>query len=182
MKSLRKWLQLPLFGISLCLISLNGQAQDFPKAWHGTWKGPLTIHAASGAVQTVPMQLEIAPIDSIRTTFVLTYGSGNKTDRRAYELVTVDAKQGRYVVDEKNGIKIEMYKLGNRMLCQFDVQNSRLMTTYELTNPTTLTFEVMTSGVVPVSTTGETSSKGQAAMPSVNSYRVNGFQRAVLKR
>ncbi|WP_077919578.1 hypothetical protein [Spirosoma sp. 209] len=183
MKSLFVWMPATLFGIGLWL-SFPGSAgaQDFPQSWYGQWRGPLLIRSAQGTTQTVAMQLDIGPIDADRASFVITYTTGNQIDTRAYELITVDAKRGQYVVDEKNGIRINQYRLGNRLLCQFDLATNRLQTAYELTGPNTLTFEVMTSGPLPGSSASGPVPRGQAAPSSVSGYPANGFQRAVLQR
>lgn len=107
---------LALCGFILLLVPAGGQAQnagsaDFPAGWSGTWHGTLDIFNGSGKVQSVPMWIEIHPIDTSTTgryTFGLVYGSKDQ-DWRPYELVPVAPQFGQWKVDEKNGIAMESY-------------------------------------------------------------------------
>ncbi len=155
----------------------------FPASWAGDWSGTLQIYTAKGLAQSVPMTIEIHPIDTStegRYTFGLIYGS-KEQDWRPYELVPVSPEKGIWKVDEKNSIVMESYLYGPKLLCLFTVQGSRILCTYEKTDANTLVFEVMAGSENPVSTTGKTEQAGEQ-IPEVNTYPFSAFQRAVLTR
>jgi len=182
---MRKLLVLCCF--TVCFIGLAGaQTPDsagFPVSWAGNWQGTLEIFNAKGKVQSVPMWMEIHPIDTSATgrfTFGLVYGS-KEQDWRPYELVPVDPEKGLWKVDEKNGIVMESYLYGPKLLCWFVVQGSRILCTYEKTDANTIVFEVMSGKEAPGSTTGNTK-QGEEDIPEVKTYPFQGFQRGVLRR
>jgi hypothetical protein len=155
----------------------------FPASWAGDWSGTLQIYTAKGLAQSVPMTIEIHPIDTStegRYTFGLIYSS-KEQDWRPYELVPVSPEKGIWKVDEKNSIVMESYLYGPKLLCLFTVQGSRILCTYEKTDTNTLVFEVMAGAENPVSTTGKTEQAGEQ-IPEVNTYPFSAFQRAVLTR
>ncbi|TNE54672.1 MAG: hypothetical protein EP344_14035 [Bacteroidetes bacterium] len=165
-------------------IVLCGQITDtlgFPASWTGDWHGTLDIFNARGKVQSVPMWIEIHPIDTSTTgryTFGLVYGSKTE-DYRPYELVPVEPEKGLWRVDEKNSIVMESYQYGPKLLCWFTVQGSRVLCTYEKRGDDML-FEVYSGAEKPVSTTGNTQ-QGEEEIPEVQTFPFNVFQRAVLQ-
>ncbi len=180
---MRKLLVLCCF--TVCFIGLAGaQTPDsagFPVSWAGNWQGTLEIFNAKGKVQSVPMWMEIHPIDTSATgrfTFGLVYGS-KEQDWRPYELVPVDPEKGLWKVDEKNGIVMESYLYGPKLLCWFVVGGSRVLCTYEK-RENDLLFEVYSGIETAVSTTGNTK-QGEEEIPEVKTYPFAVFQRAVLK-
>ncbi len=168
----------------LMLLDLQGQSTDslaFPDAWTGSWQGTLDIYTAKGKVQSIPMWVEIAKIDTSTTgryTFGLVYGS-KEQDWRPYELVPVAPEKGLWRVDEKNSIVMESYLYGPKLLCWFTVQGSRVLCTYEKRGDEML-FEVYSGQETAVSTTGNTQ-QGEEAIPEVNTFPFSVFQRAVLQ-
>ena len=161
----------------------NVDSLAFPKTWVGDWSGTLQIYNGKGMVQSVPMMVEIHPIDTSsdgRYTFGLVYGSKDQ-DWRPYELVPVDPGIGIWKVDEKNTILMESYQYGPKLLCWFTVQNNRILCTYELTDAETMVFEVISGSEDAVSTTGNAQHEGED-IPPVDTYPVAVFQRAILKR
>jgi hypothetical protein len=169
-------------------VQLNGQTtpdttHTFPKGWLGDWHGTLDIYNAKGKTQSVPMWVEIYPIDSStqgRLTFGLVYGSKSQ-DWRPYEIMPVDTARGIWRVDEKNSIQMESYVIGSKLLCWFVVQNNRILCTYERKGANQMIFEVVAGRETAVSTTGNTK-QGEEDIPEVLTYPISGFQRAVLTR
>lgn len=155
----------------------------FPASWQGDWKGTLDIFNGKGKAQSVEMTVEIHKIDTSkegRYTFGLVYGS-KEQDWRPYELVPVAPEKGLWKVDEKNTIAMESYLLGQKLLCWFVVQGSRVLCTYEKTGDDTMVFEVISGPEKEVSVTGDTK-QGEEEIPEVKTYPVSVFQRAVLTR
>lgn len=160
---------------------LQAQSEaQFPASWEGNWHGQLDIFNANGKVHSIPTGLEIHKIDSSGTgryTFGLVYGS-KEQDWRPYELVPLAPEQGLWQVDEKNGIMMESYLYGPKLLCWFTVEGSRVMCTYEKRGEELL-FEVYSGKELPVSTTGNTMQAGET-IPEVKTFPFTVFQRAVL--
>ncbi len=155
----------------------------FPRDWQGKWKGSLNIFTMPNRIERVPMTLEITKTtDSTRYTFAMTYGKDSVKGRRAYEVVTVNPRQGLYVIDEKNSIKLDAYFLVNRLISQYTVQGVRIISTYEYTGRN-LIFEVITGRDGYVNTTG--GGKDPATnrdMSLVQTFPLGGWQRAILAR
>ncbi|MEQ1744859.1 MAG: hypothetical protein ABMA02_05510 [Saprospiraceae bacterium] len=171
--------------ILFALPGLAGQNADtlaFPASWAGTWHGTLDIFSAVGKKQSVPMWVEIQPIDTSTTgryTFGLVYGS-KQQDWRPYELVPVQPTTGLWKVDEKNGIVMESYLYGPKLLCWFTVQVNRVLCTYEKRGDEMI-FEVCSGMEAPVSITGNGTHNGET-IPEVKTFPFSVFQRAVLKK
>ncbi|MCY7351452.1 MAG: hypothetical protein LH606_12435 [Cytophagaceae bacterium] len=169
-----------LVGLLTLLFSTAG-AQSFPQSWQGYWRGTLQIHNAKGIAQTVPMAVEIAPTaDSLRWTFALIYGEDTAKGRRRYELLILDRAKGQYRLDEKNSINIEAYLLDGRLLSEFTVQGTRLLSSYERRGDE-LIFEIVSGKDTAVSTTGGQKVGGED-IPSVQSFPIGTWHRAVLRR
>jgi hypothetical protein len=158
--------------------------RKFPKDWVGNWTGELEIFSATG-IQKVPMWVDIASIDTStqgRYRFGLTYVSKDK-DNRPYEVVPIDTAKGIWAVDEKNSIVMEGYVRGPKYICWFVVQNSRVLSTYELQEDGTLVFEITAGREKPVSSTGNTLPEGEKdSIPVVLTYPIGVFQRAILHK
>jgi hypothetical protein len=158
--------------------------ENFPKGWIGNWHGDLHIYGAKGH-QQVPMWIEIQPIDTStqgRYTFGLIYGSREK-DWRPYELVPIDTSKGIWAVDEKNTIQMESYLRGPKFMCWFVVQGNRVLCSYELIDAQTLSFEVISGKETEVSKSGGViRALEQDTIPSVGTFPIGVFQRAILKK
>lgn len=164
-------------------VSLAAKPDSFPVSWQGDWSGTLDIFNGKGKVQSVAMTVEIHKIDTSaeeRYTFGLIYGS-KEQDWRPYELVPVAPERGVWKVDEKNSIAMESFLFGQKLLCWFTVQGSRILCTYEKTADDTMVFEVMSGPEKEVSTTGN-AKQGEEEIPEVKTYPFGVFQRAILHR
>lgn len=169
-----------LLGLLIVLVS-TASAQSFPQSWQGTWRGTLQIHNAKGVAQTVPMAVEIAPTaDSLRWRFALIYGEDTAKGRRAYDLLIVDRAKGHYVTDENNGILLDDYFLDGRLLSQFTVQGTRLVSSFERRGDE-LIFEIISGKDTAVRTSGGQKAAGED-IPPVQSFPIGTWHRAVLRR
>lgn len=158
-------------------------SHSFPAAWIGYWSGTLDIYNYKGKSQSLPMEVEIAPIDSAanRYTFALIYGADKKEGRRAYELFAKDTIKGIYVNDEKNSIQMEEYLINNKLYCWFEVQGTMLLSTFELKSNNELCFEIISGGATPVSITGGQKVGGED-IPTVKTFPIKVVQKAILTR
>ena len=154
----------------------------FPASWVGDWLGNLEIFTATGKVQEISMELHIHPLDTLpgAFSFQIVYGEDKVTGNRPYELVTVDAAKGLYLMDEKNSIKMEAYYLNGKLIQWFEVDGTLLYTTTELIGEE-LHWEIVSGSSTPVSTTGSQQVDGED-IPPVKTYPVGAMQRARLKR
>ncbi len=172
-----------LFVCSLGFTHCQTSALPFPSSWEGEWTGTLEIFKDTGKVQELPMELHILPIDTASSpawTWTIIYGPDKEKGKRPYELITVDAEKGIYLIDEKNTIKMEGYYLGGQFFQWFEVQGSRLLTKTEKVGDT-LVWEIIVSNDQPVSTTGNSLFEGEE-IPPVLAFAVTNLQRAVLRK
>ena len=172
------------FGLSF---DANGQSHrfdenaSFPESWLGNWEGDLTIFKENKLVQTIPMELELASIDtSDNYIWAIIYGEDKETGRRSYELEIVDAEKGLYRIDEKNSIKLEAYLFGNKLYSQFSVMENQLLCTYEKVEDKII-FEIISGSINPVSITGG-KLVDEEEIPEVKAFPITIMQKATLVR
>ncbi len=160
---------------SFCMMA---QSDGFPQNWTGNWKGELQwFKTGRPASQKVNMDLRIQPADSSnKYTWNLIYGSPSE-DNRPYFLVPKDTSGTHWVVDENNGIILDQYWVGNKFCGVFTVLNATIINKYWIEGDE-LIVEFLTIGAKPLVTTG----KGNEEIHNVDSYKVNGYQLARLKR
>ncbi len=155
---------------------IQGQKNTFPDSWRGNWKGTLSWYRpGTETPQLVPMQLRIAKADT-GYSWQLTYGE-QAADYRPYLLLPRDSAHGHWVIDERNGIILDQFWTAGRLSGAFTVQTSTLVNTYYLQGDS-LVVEFYSIGASAISTSGE----GTASSPRVDSYRLQGYQKAVLRR
>ncbi|MGB8190769.1 MAG: hypothetical protein WCF67_02565 [Chitinophagaceae bacterium] len=166
-----------------CTTQLHAQSRkkpsnNFPESFIGNWKGEIKWHKiAKDTPQIIKMQLRVQPADSVgHYTWHLIYGEGNKDDR-PYILKPVDIKKGHWIVDERNGILIDQYYIGNRFFGAFTVQSKTIISQF-WREGNKLVVEFYAATAKPVSTTGLNTEDS----PIVNSYGVDAYQRAELIR
>jgi hypothetical protein len=160
---------------------LMSDSLPFPQGWQGIWSGKLNIYNPKGVAQTIDMSLEIQKIDTSSVgayTWGMMYVSKSK-DWRPYELIPIDASKGQWKVDEKNSIIMESYLFGQKLLCEFTVEGSRILCTYEKIDAKTIVFEVMAGKDTFVSTTGN-AKHGDEQISEVKTFPFSGFQRGIL--
>lgn len=152
-------------------------AQDLSK-FIGHWQGELQwFQTGKQQPQKVKMQLIIQPADTAgQYTWQIIYGDKNE-DNRPYLLKPVDTAKGHWVIDERNGIILDQYWVGNRFTSMFTVQNSTILDSYWIEDDR-LVAEFYGTSAKPVTTTGV----GTEEIPTVNSYSIKTYQKAILKR
>ena len=73
------------------------------------------------------MQLIVPPTDTAGIyTWQLIYGNKGE-DNRPYLLRLVDSAKGHWQVDERNGIILDQYIVGNRFTSAFTVQTTTII-------------------------------------------------------
>lgn len=160
---------------------LKEKVDSFPSSWLGNWSGELNIFKENKIVQTIPMELEMLEIDkSNNFVWAIIYGEDKVKGRRAYELETLDAKKGLFLVDEKNSIKLESYLFENKLLSWYEVMGNQILCIYEKKEDKMI-FEIVFGSAKPVSITGDQVVNGDS-IPAVKTFPIGGYQRAVLTR
>lgn len=154
------------------------QTTDFPGSWTGTWKGELQWFKGNAREpQQVPMELRIHTTDTAgQYTWQLIYGPAAE-DSRPYVLQPKDTATGHWVIDERNGIVLDQFLRGGRFCGVFSVMGNTILNSYVRAGDT-MTVEFYSYPVKPLTTSGE----GTDESPKVDSYRMSGFQKAVLHR
>lgn len=167
------------FTLSLLLtcVGFASGAQTFPQSFVGNWKGELLWY--QGAVKEpkkVNMELKIQPAEGGNYTWQIIYGSATE-DNRPYTLMPKDTAKGHWQIDEHNGIILDQFWIANRFSGAFTVQNSTIVNTYWLEGEQ-LHIEFYSTSAKPIAVTG----KGTEESPSVNSYGVKSYQKAILRK
>jgi hypothetical protein len=167
------------FILFLVFFSLLSRAQQrFPADWAGNWKGELSWYqGVAKEPRKVMMELRIQPTDSAhKWTWQIIYGSSSE-DNRPYTLVAKDTTNAHWIIDEHNGIKLDQFFIANQFSGAFTVKTSTIINNYRLENDQ-LVAEFYSMTATPLSTTGN----GTDDSPSVNSYKMNSYQKAILQR
>lgn len=154
------------------------QKKLFPKDWLGYWEGDLEIFDSTGLKQKIPMALDISRTDSSGIyNWVILYGQDSTQQKRAYELKELDTKAGHYLIDEKNGIFIDIYHIKNEMTSIFEVMDNTLIISYKRENEY-LEFTVKMFPSKEHRTTGGLT-EGKEEVPVVKSfqYKIGQFAR-----
>ena len=128
----------------------------FPKSWAGKWSGTLEIFKGINKGFETLMELHILPhAEGDKYSWHVIYGEDKVEGLRPYDLVTIDAAQGLYKVDENNSIAIESYYFADKFVSLFEVQGSILFSSVEKRDGQ-LIWEIFAANLEPVSVTGDT--------------------------
>ena len=132
-------------------------------------------------LQAAEMTLEIAALDSADCyTWGITYAQVGTAETRPYVICPADSPGEAYVIDERNGIRLDAYRLGAALYSRFDVMGNLLLTRDELRGDT-LFHEIVSGGLTPKPTGGTVSPDGDT-IPPVGSYSLATRQVARLVR
>lgn len=138
-------------------LSAQSDALQFPQDFFGIYKGNLKITNSKGT-QTIPMEFHLRATDSVgKYVYTLVYGKSEARQERLYNLIAKNAEKGDYVVDENNGIVLNVKCVGNTLYSLFEVQGN-ILTTRESFYKDHMDFEITfasKSNAVTSGTTGE---------------------------
>lgn len=149
------------------------------KDFLGKWEGTLNIYKQQNIVQSLPMRFQCQPTDTAHVyTWYITYGKDTIQGLRPYSIREKDGVNGQFIIDEHNGILLDAFLMDDRLISRFEVGDSQLTASYQV-NGDTMIFEIIVNGKIPMAITGK---NDDAQIPEVLSYKISGFQRAVLKR
>lgn len=175
---MRYFLFISIFFFSILVFSQS----NFPKSWVGNYEGNLEIYTVDSIAMNIKMQLDILPTEKDSVfQWIIMYNIKDKKDIRSYELKIVDAKAGHYQIDEKNSIIIDAYFKNEIFTSFFKVNEIFILATYTMKEEGEIVFEIISAKTKAISTTGGEKFK-EEEIPNVDSYLVNGRQRAFLKK
>ena len=169
-----------LIGLLFCLfwatLLMAQEEAKFPDDFFGKYAGILNIHTQRGD-QEVPMEFHLLPTDSLGVyQYTLVYGAGDQRQERAYVLLEEDAANGRYAIDERNGIVLDNKVHGNKLYALFEVQGN-LLTTFISLEEDHAVFEIVFANKASARETYAIQDSVQ-----VLSYPITTVQRAVLQK
>ncbi|MGF1580486.1 MAG: hypothetical protein ACFCD0_14080 [Gemmataceae bacterium] len=151
---------------------LTQQTSPLPVEWHGYWTGKMTITKANGERENVLITLKIEPIENTKkATWALTYNNNGIKSVRDYTIIPIANKPGHYVIDEGNGIHLNVRLVGGVLYSQFVVGKSFLTARYEL-RERKLQLEIIAA----------TRSPKQKRNQMVQTYQVDVLQTATLNK
>ncbi|MEX1002214.1 MAG: hypothetical protein WDZ35_08885 [Crocinitomicaceae bacterium] len=164
---------LALFCVGLMLSGFS----QLPKAWMGQYAGELSSINIQGEESTYAMELIIEVENDSAYAFTIIYGKDSLKQVRAYTLRQIG--ENRFMLDENNGIFLNMNLIGDRLFSVFEVEGNFLHLCYRKTKKG-IDFELTSSRKAEISG-GITHEDGEA-IPAVQSYSVLAYQSAHLNR
>ncbi|HMO31542.1 MAG TPA: hypothetical protein PKE63_11970 [Lacibacter sp.] len=162
------------------LLSLGIQAQQaqkvvFPRDFLGNWKGTLSWEVPGKPSRSFAMRLQVLPADSGRYIWQIRYGDDG-SDNRPYLLVPADSSKGHWRIDERNGIVLDAWWIGQQLVSVFSVEGNSVITRYQL-DTRGLQVEMISFPARATSTTG-----GKHNIPPVDNYSIQSIQHGVLQK
>ena len=122
-----KLVKIIIFIIWIGSLSAQTEELSFPQDYFGIYKGDLHITNSRGD-QTIQMEFHLQATDSVGNyKYVLVYIADGSRQERHYNLI--DKGNGKFVVDENNGILLDVTLVGNKLYSMFEVQGNVLTTT-----------------------------------------------------
>lgn len=150
---------------------------NFPDGWIDRWTGTLYIYGEN-RIKEVYMELNIQPAeDTGHWKWTIIYGKGEFSQTRAYELILVDSAKGKYKMDEKNSIFLDVTYKNNSFFSTFEVEKNLITAVYSLID-NKIIFEIISSDMKAPLVTGQ---EGED-ISTVISYPVTVVQRAELMK
>lgn len=160
-----------MWSTALFVVASVLQVDPLPASLIGSWEGIMnwTI-AGSKEPKKVPMKLRIAKTKFAGTyDYHLVYGDKGQ-DSRPYELKLVDAEKGHWQIDEKNGIVLDAYLVGDSLKSVFSVSGNQIVTNITPEN----------GKLVSEMVTFEEAVFNASKTAGVKTFRIKSTQRAVL--
>lgn len=152
---------------------------NFPEDWIGVYEGEMEWYSNGRMNAKIPLSVEIYKIDSLENTWGWrsTYDSTAAVPRRIvkdYLVVQKDTAVGhKYVMDEQNGILLDMNLIDNTFYSSFQVASNRILSMNKLIDDK-LYHEIIMS---PVAKNRET-----FATEGTDTFFVNGMQEVVIQK
>jgi len=167
-------LLLPLFAVG------QETLPTFPDDFVGDWAGELEIFNAEGKRMSVPMELLIQPINDTTYTYTIIYGEDKVAGKRNYLIMRGPDGPHHWICDEQNTILLDGYYLGNVYQSVFTVDGTYLTADVEHRGDHLL-YSIRSGAEEAIRATGDSTHEGEE-IPEVKSFKVAGYQRAILSK
>ncbi|MEI8214063.1 MAG: hypothetical protein WCI02_18070 [Planctomycetota bacterium] len=156
------------------------RSSQLPGDWIGTWRGTVRNFRPDGEPNAFEMELTIAPTGSSNELqWKIVYEGPQGKSERDYRIYSGES-EGRFVIDEQNGIRIDAVLFENTLLSHFSNQSQTLWTKYERSassEPPEIRFEL-----VAADNQNKTVTKAKGLDIAVESVQASSHQTAILKR
>lgn len=156
---------------------------QFPASWIGKYSGTMFLSSLNAPKDSVVVSLEIVEIikDSA-WTYTMSYKSEKFGDViKDYKILKVsNEKDTDYLMDENNGILLEMTLFDDTFYEYFEVENM-IYTTRLSRHQDSIEFEIIGAKNEPTSTTLSLPQSDENTQYEVNSYKPLFAQKVILK-
>ncbi len=159
----------------------GGKAPAFPAPWKGRWTGDSRVITAVGKEIKLKMELLIGELKDGRAQWTILYDGETGKKALDYELVVRDPTKGRYAIDQKQSIEIEMTLLDGELYGLFNVQDVQTLSTYRLVGAGTADEHIDIEMVTCRTTDGKMTG-GKDDAPVVQTYPPVSVQKATLRK
>ncbi|MFM7195096.1 MAG: hypothetical protein ACKORJ_05090 [Bacteroidota bacterium] len=157
--------------ILTCLLTgITAMSQElFPDRITGEWNGMLHLWKNGELQDSVVVQLTVRPLGGDTWQWEMHYKSAMRPMVKDYRIKLLNRAANTYITDEGNGIELEDYAFGDRMMSMFETHETWLTSTQELSGDH-LIFQV---------TAGK---KSRTLEEGVTNFSITSLQRAVLTK
>ncbi len=144
--------------------------------WVGSYSGKMNAIQLNGNKNEFSMRIDVDKVEDHIYSWTLTYGDSGK-DIRPYQVV--HDHDNKFIMDEKNGIKIQMSRFDDELISLFEVMDSYIFVSYKLVEAG---MEVNIISAYGRSETGGSMDEDGNVIPNVGSYSVVASQNVLLKK
>jgi hypothetical protein len=156
--------------------SSYSQPVRFPEDFLGEWKGTLLIHGAKGIQDSVSVKIIWSGTENQDSfSYTIQYEKNGNIDKRPYSLIRNKENPQKYVVDEHNGIYLDMQLLANKAISIFMVDGTEISYVF------TLHQEEVVLEVMSYRYSKEEPATEPKDLPDVKSAQIFNYQFARLK-
>jgi hypothetical protein len=151
----------------------------FPEDWVGFYEGEMDWHSQGKLNAKIPVTIEIAKIDSLENTWLwkTIYDSTERVPRRVvkeYWVIKPDSlADHQFIMDERNGILLDMNLIDNTFYTSFEVASNRLLSTSRLVHDK-LYHEILMSPLAK--------SRKSYAVEGKDTFHVEGLKDIVVQK
>lgn len=184
-----KYLSFLLFVLLLPALAAQ-DARDtlphFPADFTGVWVGELKVYTIEGFRQSVPMELQILPVDDSTYTYTIIYGEDREAGKRPYLLRAGKDGPHHWVVDEDNGILLDNFYVGGILNGPFSIMGTSLFAHLERRGEHL--YYAITSGPEDVYRSSKATEEAAAEVDTdepeirVETFKISNQQSALLRR
>lgn len=172
------WISFLFLQVPVLAIENDSLRIALSKEWLGYWKGDLKIYNSQGKSSEIKMEMKIkATGDDNKWEWSLIYLPKDKRDERNYELKAVNSRKGKYSIDEKNSIILEVNEINGILVSRFSVGDSDLLVVYRLENK-----EMMVEFFFSSQKSKQQTGSGNEQAPLVFTYTLSNYQVAKLRK